>query len=105
MARHVAVLDVGKSNAKLVLFDLQAGQELSTLTMPNRTRSDRPYPHFDVDQIFAFALDALADLARQSPLDAISMTTHGASAALLGEDGLALPVLDYEHDGPDGVSL
>src|SRR5690606_9690241 len=39
---------------------------------------------------------------RDHPLDALSVTTHGATAALLDEDGdLALPVLDYEYTGPD----
>ena len=33
------------------------------------------------------------------------MTTHGATAALLRADGeLALPVLDYEHDGPESLT-
>jgi sugar (pentulose or hexulose) kinase len=104
-ARHVAVLDVGKSNAKLVLFDLEASQELAARIMPNQVRGDGPYPHFDVDGIFDFALDALAELARIAPIDAISITTHGASAALLGGEGLALPVLDYEHDGPDALAV
>ena len=103
-ARHVAVLDVGKSNAKLVLFDLQEDCEIAARTMPNEVRKDGPYTHFDVDRIFDFALDALADLATRSPVDAVSITTHGASAALLNGDDLALPVLDYEHDGPDTLA-
>ena len=102
--RHIAVLDVGKSNAKLVLFDLQASQEIAARTMPNDVRKDGPYPHFKVDRIFDFAMDSLAELARHAPIDAVSITTHGASAALLGADGLALPVLDYEHDGPNQVA-
>lgn len=104
VARHTAVLDVGKSNTKLVLFDMQAGQESAGRTLPNEIRHDGPYPHFDVDRVFDFALDALAELARSAPVDAISITTHGASAALLSGDGLALPVLDYEHDGPDALT-
>ncbi len=56
-ARHVAVLDVGKSNAKLVLFDLQEDREIAARTMPNEVRKDGLYPHFDVDRIFEFALD------------------------------------------------
>ena len=43
-------------------------------------------------------------LNREPTIDAISVTTHGATAALLDADGaLALPVLDYEHDGPDSA--
>ena len=44
----------------------------------------------------------LAALRRGSPIDAISVTTHGATAALVDVRGeLVLPVLDYEFDGPD----
>jgi hypothetical protein len=52
-------------------------------------------------KIHAFALDPLADFGRQAPVDAISITTHGASAALLNAGDLALPVLDHGFDGPD----
>ncbi len=43
--------------------------------------------------------------ARAKPgFDAISITTHGASAALLSADGkLAMPVLDYEHEYPQEI--
>jgi sugar (pentulose or hexulose) kinase len=38
-------------------------------------------------------------------IDALTVTTHGAAAALLDRSGkLALPVLDYEHDGPDALA-
>ena len=60
--------------------------------------ADGPYPHFDVERLWRFILDSLAALNRERPVDAISVTTHGATAALLDANGdLALPVLDYEH--------
>ena len=46
-------------------------------------------------------LDALATFNRDHGVDAISITTHGACAALLASDGtLAAPILDYEHEYP-----
>ena len=52
-----------------------------------------------------FILDSLARSSANRPIDAISVTTHGATAALLdGDGGLALPVLDYEHDGPEALA-
>jgi sugar (pentulose or hexulose) kinase len=49
-------------------------------------------------------LDALKHFAREPGFDAISITTHGASAALLGKDrSLAMPVLDYEHEYPTEI--
>ncbi len=99
----VAVLDVGKTNVKLLLHDAETGCERVLRAAPNRVLQDGLYPHYDTDAIAALLLDGLAEMARHSDLapGALVVTTHGASAALLDRQGLALPVLDYEHDGPD----
>jgi len=101
---NVAVLDVGKTNVKAVLVDAAKGREVAARTRPNRVLKDRPYPHFDVDGIFAFFLGALKELNTEFGFDAISITAHGASGALLGEKGLALPVLDYEFRYPAEIT-
>jgi sugar (pentulose or hexulose) kinase len=46
----------------------------------------------------------LRDFHREHGVDGVSVTTHGAAATLIGHDGLALPMLDYEHTGPDDLS-
>ena len=97
--RRIAVLDIGKTNVKVVLF--AEGEETAARTMPNIVLQDGPYPHFDVARIESFFVDALADLHRTDGFDAVSITAHGASGALLNGPDLALPVLDYEHGGPD----
>lgn len=94
----VAVLDVGKTNVKAVIVD--GTRELAARTKPNEVLTDGPYPHFDVDGIFAFFLDSLQELHAEFGFEAISITAHGASSVLLGEDGLVLPVLDYEFRYP-----
>lgn len=102
MPSHIAVIDIGKTNAKLALVDLHTLSEVAVRTTPNTVLAEGLYPHFDCDRIWAFILDGLAALNRETPIDAISVTTHGCAAALLGDDGaLAMPVLDYEHTGPD----
>ena len=102
--RHVAVIDIGKTNAKLALVDASDLSELAVFTMPNTVLEGPPYPHFDVEGIWAFLIDALAGLHKRHGVDAISITTHGASGALIAADGsLAAPILDYEHTGPDTV--
>ena len=101
MTRHVAVIDIGKTNAKLALVDRQSLTEISVITRPNTVLPGPPWPHFDVDGHWAFLLDGLRDLHARHGVDAISVTTHGACAALLDQDGaLAAPILDYEHPGP-----
>ncbi|MET7241774.1 FGGY-family carbohydrate kinase [Methylobacterium sp. EM32] len=102
--RRVAVLDIGKTNVKLVVLDAATGDEIWARRVPNAVRRDGPYPHADVGAIEAFLLDALADAGAAVGIDAVSITTHGATGALIGPDGLVLPVLDYEHDGPDALA-
>lgn len=97
-ARRVAVIDVGKTNVKLVLRDIEAMADIDVRTVPNVVRRDGPYPHYDTGAIFAFILDGLADFAGGDGFDAIVTTAHGASGVVVGESDLALPALDYEHD-------
>ncbi|MEM7614279.1 MAG: FGGY family carbohydrate kinase, partial [Pseudomonadota bacterium] len=104
-AQHVAVIDIGKTNVKLALVDLADLSEVAVLTRPNTVLPGPPWPHFDVQGHWAFLLDGLAKLQRAHGISAVSVTTHGASGALIGADGtLAAPVLDYEHCGPEDLS-
>lgn len=101
-ARHVAVIDIGKTNAKLVLVDVEARREIAVRTTPNRVITGPPYPHFDTEALFDFILAGLRSFQADHGVSAIVPTTHGAAAALIDAEGrLAAPVLDYEHDGPD----
>ena len=104
MPKAVAVLDIGKSNAKLALLDFDSRAVLAIRTRKNSVQPGPPYPHFDVDGIWEWFLEGLTEFAGQAEITAISTTTHGAAIAVLGENGLALPVLDYEHPGPDELA-
>ena len=102
---NIAVIDIGKTNAKLALVDPETLGEIEVVTRPNRVLPGPPWPHFDVDGHWAFLLDALSRFHAAHRINAISVTTHGASVALIGENGrLAAPILDYEHSGPDEVA-
>ena len=104
-ARFIAVIDIGKTNAKVVVFDLVAQQEVERMSTANIVVQSGRYPHFDTDGLWNFIILSLKALAAKHTIDAISTTTHGASAALLNAKGaLALPVLDYEHDGPQSLA-
>lgn len=107
MAGHdrIAVLDIGKTNVKTVVFDLENGHEIDVLSTPNVPISGPPYRHFDTEAIWDFFCQSLATLYARHGFEAISITTHGACFVLLGEDGeLAMPILDYEDTGPDRLS-
>jgi sugar (pentulose or hexulose) kinase len=104
-ARLAGVIDIGKTNAKFALVDVASRTEVAVLKAPNLVSGADPYPHFDVEALWAFISDAIAELNREHAIDALSVTTHGAAAALLDAEGrLALPVLDYEFNGPDELA-
>ncbi|CAH1688141.1 Rhamnulokinase [Hyphomicrobiales bacterium] len=110
--RYVAVIDIGKTNAKLVLHDIATTTDMAVYRTPNASLAGPPYPHVDVDRLWRFICDALARIAAEHRVDAISITTHGACAALLSadagktpdDDGLSLPILDYEATPPTALS-
>ncbi|RWK60051.1 FGGY-family carbohydrate kinase [Mesorhizobium sp.] len=105
MTRHVAVIDIGKTNAKLALVDLATSSEVALRRMANAPVVDGRYPHHDVELLWSFILDSLAAINREQRIDAISITTHGATGVLVDAAGeLALPVLDYEFAGPDALA-
>ena len=103
--RRIAVLDIGKTNAKLALVEAGSLREVAVVTRPNTIRSGPPWPHFDLEGHWAFFLLHLRAFHAAHGVDAISVTTHGASVVVLDSAGeLAAPMLDYEHPGPDGLA-
>ena len=102
--RNVAVIDIGKTHAKLIVVDGESGEEIASRKIVNRVLSGPPYPHYDIETLWNFMIEGLAAFHAQPGYQAISITTHGASAVLLNATGeLALPVLDYEHSYPDDI--
>jgi len=99
---RVAVIDLGKTNAKLAWVDTRTATELAVRTMASPVRAGPPYPHLDTEALETFIVQALKG---GGPVDAVTVTTHGATVALLDDEGrLALPVLDYEHEAPDELA-
>jgi sugar (pentulose or hexulose) kinase len=99
--RLIAVIDIGKTNAKVVLIDGQSGAQLAARSTPNTVRRDGLYPHADVERLAAFITASLREIHAEHGVEGISITTHGATGALMAGDRLAMPVLDYEHSGPE----
>ena len=103
--RNIAVIDIGKTNAKLAIVDSESLREVAVVTRPNVVLPGPPWPHFDLDGHWQFFLHHLGAFHRAHGIDAISVTTHGASLVLLDRRGaLAAPMLDYEHTGPDELA-
>jgi len=97
MIDALAVFDIGKTNIKLSLVD-DRGHELAVHRRANEVVQGGLYPHHDVDAIESWLLEKLGELACQAHISAIIPVTHGATAALVDDDGLVLPIADYEQD-------
>ena len=48
---NVAVLDIGKTHVKVILFDTDKLEELAVFQTSNKIINKNPYPHFDVDAL------------------------------------------------------
>jgi sugar (pentulose or hexulose) kinase len=93
------VLDIGKTNVKLVLVAAD-GAVLSEQRSPNAIVRHGLYPHHDTERIWDWMLAAMKVFSSQAQVGAIVPVTHGATAALVDDEGLVLPVLDYEYELP-----
>ena len=100
MPGAAAVLDVGKTNVKLIAFS-RDGKILEQMRHPQQAVTENGLRVLDVEGIFRWLESALADLRRRHDLGGLMVSTHGCSCALLGEDKtLAAPILDYEQEIP-----
>ncbi|MBM4079585.1 MAG: carbohydrate kinase, partial [Planctomycetes bacterium] len=110
---QIIVLDIGKTNKKLFVYDsslrcLNPGEKGAVFAEVERdgVRCD------DMPAIHRWTMDGLRAAARRyKAIRCISISTHGATIALLGNErdvqfkgdgGLAFPIVSYAHDiGPD----
>ena len=105
MGGSVAVFDVGKTNVKLIVFD-RDGKVVAERSQPNAPLPPDarwPYLRLDTERAWAFLLASLKDVGATTPIEAVSVAAHGAAGALVTEDSVAAPPVDYEFDGFAGV--
>jgi sugar (pentulose or hexulose) kinase len=101
--RGIAVLDIGATNTKLVLFaaDLTI---LAEHTVPAQHHADPPYLAIDPRPVMALVARAVPEFDAQLPVDAIVPCAHGSAAALVDGNGqLILPVMSYEAEPPPEI--
>lgn len=101
--RGIAVVDVGATNSKIVLFDA-TGQVLAERKMSSRHVAGPPYPHLDPKPIIDFCAENLPELDALLPIDVVVPSAHGAAIVCLDAKGdLALPVMDYMAEPPPEI--
>ncbi|MGI9420127.1 MAG: FGGY-family carbohydrate kinase [Geminicoccaceae bacterium] len=99
----VVVFDVGKTHVKLLAIDPGEGEVIEALQTANDPLEGPSYLHVDVEAIFGWVVGALADFAGRFDIEAIVPCAYGSTAALIDEDGLVLPMMDYEAEPPAAV--
>ena len=98
MRGHVIVLDVGKTMAKLSLWN--GGEMVDRCTRQNQRMSGGHYAALDAGGIEAWLVETLRRFAAQGPVRAIIPVAHGAAAAIVRDGRLAAPPMDYEQAMP-----
>jgi len=97
-AMAVFIFDIGKTNLKCHILD-DRGNSIWSVSRENRAAAP-PYPHFALDDIWAWLLQSLSEAGSLYALSAINISTQDACAVLLDAAGeILFPVMDYEWDG------
>jgi sugar (pentulose or hexulose) kinase len=98
----IAVLDIGKTNLKLLVAS-DDGWPLETLSIPNAANASGPYPSYDLAGLEEWFLDALAKVSQRHAIGAVIATAHGCGAVLVDGDKPVLPMMDYDAVSPPAI--
>lgn len=102
MTNAIAVVDIGATHSKVAVFS----EDMKLLTV-ERTETPMldgpPYRHTDLETLEGGIIGALSRAAKDFEIRAVIPCHYGSTAALIAEDGLALPIMNYEQPIPDDV--
>jgi sugar (pentulose or hexulose) kinase len=101
--RGIAVVDVGFTNSKVILYDA-ALHVVAERKITSPHHNGKFYREIDVEPILTFIRGAINELDPILPIDTIVPSAHGACIVCLQADGsLAVPVMDYLSEPPQDV--
>lgn len=92
------IIDIGKSNAKLLLINEEGDVQFQRVKI-NKSIQTPDYTALDTEGLQTWLLDTLPLVPGRKRIQHIGITTHGAAFCGLGPNGLAIPAIDYEWDG------
>ncbi|MCG7349607.1 hypothetical protein [Sphingomonas sp. ACRSK] len=101
----IAVLDFGKTNAKLLVVTRDGAVAFERRARPMWHLVDGLHV-LDDAALGAWAMEALdaAEIASPGTIDGVMVSTHGCTFALTDETGLVRPILDYEQELPGDLA-
>ncbi len=86
MKYAIAVLDIGMTNKKILIYDDEF-KELESVQRGFAPLTVKGFPVHDLEGIAAWFLSSLKEMGKKYPIKVISVTTHGATFVCVGEDG------------------
>jgi sugar (pentulose or hexulose) kinase len=101
--RAIAVVDVGFTNTKVILYDATLNV-LAERKITSPHHDGEHYREIDLGLILDFARTAIIELDAVAAIDAIVPSAHGACIVALKADGtLAVPAMDYMSEPPQHI--
>ncbi len=97
----IAVIDVGKTNAKLALVNADSGKVVWSAQRANRIIESPVVRQIDVLGTERWLLDELAHAPAKERISTLVPVAHGAAAVFVDASGKALQAPDYEDPGFD----
>lgn len=94
----ILVLDVGKTNSKISLVNLENGNLETTYKTKSKGIITTRFKALDIDHLWSWFFSKTRRIANNYLIKEIITTTHGATAALIDDKSLVLPIIDYEFD-------
>jgi sugar (pentulose or hexulose) kinase len=100
----VALIDIGKTNAKLSVVDPHSGAEIRGSRRANAIVEGPFGRELDVNAIEQWLLDALRDAPHKERIRCIVPVAHGAAVVLLDRNHEIVAAPDYEDSCFEGVN-
>ena len=98
-----AVVDVGKTNAKLVIAELKDGHVLWTAEHRNRIVPGPPYKQLDTVSIESWLIETMGKAPEKARIGVVVPVGHGCGAVPLDKSGKPLPACDYEDEAVESI--
>ena len=99
----IAIIDIGKTNAKLSFVDAESGETTWSLQRRCTTVERLGIRALDVDGVESLLMAGLAEAPGKERVSAILPVAHGAAAVLLAASGEVIAAPDYEDSALSSV--
>jgi len=101
MKYAIAVLDIGMTNKKILVYDDEF-KELESVQRSFAPLTVKGFPVHDIEGIVQWFLTTMKTLGAKYPIRVISVTTHGATFVCVGNDGKpSVPMILYTYEPGD----